>query len=112
MEEKVYSNIGTRIAKIRRSQHMTQERLAELLGVSTKHISHVENASSTLSLPKLIKFCRLSGCSLDYVVLGRKEDPVMSRLPQKIIDILSINNPEEIERLDKYLKMYSEITER
>lgn len=34
--------IGKRIAEIRRSNHVTQEALANELGVSPKHISHVE----------------------------------------------------------------------
>ena len=42
--------IGKRIAEIRRSNHVTQEALANELGVSPKHISHVECGTSSNSL--------------------------------------------------------------
>lgn len=39
MESDVMIPIGKRLAEIRRSHHVTQETLADRLGVSPKHIS-------------------------------------------------------------------------
>ena len=44
MKDNFINNISTRIAEIRRSNKATQEEVADHLGVSPKHISHVENA--------------------------------------------------------------------
>ena len=46
MENNTPTTIGNRIAGVRRSHKVTQEALADMLEVSPKHISHVENATS------------------------------------------------------------------
>ncbi len=70
MKNDTLAVIGTRISEIRRYHKVTQESLADLLGISPKHISHVKNATSSLSLKNLIQFCTIFDCSLDYIVLG------------------------------------------
>ena len=50
--------IGKRISLTRRAKGMTQENLAEKLGVSPKHISHIECGTSSLSLKSLIEFVK------------------------------------------------------
>ncbi|MGN1111709.1 MAG: helix-turn-helix domain-containing protein, partial [Acutalibacteraceae bacterium] len=48
MESDFKISIGKRIAEIRRSHNVTQEELADHLGVSPKHISHTECGTSSL----------------------------------------------------------------
>ena len=74
MESNVLIAIGKRIAEIRKSHNITQETLADQLGVSPKHISHTECGKSSLSLKNLIEFCHLYDCSLDYIVTGKTTD--------------------------------------
>lgn len=102
-------NMGARIAEIRRSHNVTQEALAEILDVSPKHISHTECGTSTLSLKNLVQFCNLFHCSLDYVVLGKTTDTVLSQLPTSIMQILYSDNKEEVDRLNRYLQIYTEL---
>lgn len=102
-------NMGARIAEIRRSHNVTQEALAEILDVSPKHISHTECGTSTLSLKNLVQFCNLFHCSLDYVVLGKTTDTVLSQLPTSIVQILYSDNKEEVDRLNRYLQIYTEL---
>ncbi len=109
MNEDQIREIGMRIAELRRSNHMTQEILAEKLDVSTKHISHVERGCSCLSLSAIIEICNIFHCTLDYIVFGREADPVLSILPKTISDILHSNNSDDISRLVKYLQIYSEL---
>lgn len=103
--------IGHRIREIRLSNGMTQETLAEKLNVTPKHISHIECGTSSLSLTNLIQFCNIFGCSLDYIILDRK-DLLLSKLPDGIIQILHSGNNKEISRLIKYLNLYLELTNR
>ena len=100
--------IGHRLREIRHSHGMTQEILADRLGVTPKHISHTECGKSSFSIENLIEFCNIFNCSLDYILLG-KQDIALSRLPKEIIQILYSGNDKEISRLIKYLNVYIEL---
>jgi transcriptional regulator with XRE-family HTH domain len=109
MENDILMAIGSRIAEVRRSHKVTQETLADMLGVSPKHISHVENATSCLSLKNLIQFCTIFGCSLDYLVFGKQNNDALSKLPDEVVRILNVSNDAEIARLNRYLQVYVEL---
>lgn len=109
MESNYLVPIGKRIAKIRKAHGMTQETLADKLSVTPKHISHTERGTSNFSISNLIEFCNLFGCSLDYLILG-KENNVLSKLPNEIVEILYHGNDDEINKLSKYLNVYLELT--
>lgn len=49
-----YVEIGRRIRKYRKQQNLSQEELAEKIGISTTHMSHIETGSTKLSLPVLV----------------------------------------------------------
>lgn len=109
MKKDTSNSLGHRIAEIRKNSKNTQEELADILGVTPKHVSHVENDTSSLSLNNLIKLCDYYKCSLDYIVFGHNNNKTLSKLPTEIIDILSAENVDEIERLNRYLQMYIDI---
>lgn len=109
MENDILAAIGTRIAEIRRQNKVTQEALADMLGVSPKHISHVENATSCLSLKNFIRFCNIFSCSMDYIILGEQNNEALSKLPDEIVKILSTGNDDDIIRLNRYLQVYIEL---
>lgn len=109
MENDTLSAIGSRIAEIRRSHGVTQEALADMLGVSPKHISHSENATSCLSLKNLIQFCTIFNCSFDYIMFGKDGNAALSKLPDEIVKILNIGSDEDIDRLNRYLQIYIEL---
>lgn len=112
MDKDVLTAIGMRIAEIRRRHKTTQESLADMLGVSPKHISHVENATSSLSLKNLIQFCTVFNCSLDYIIFGKENNISLSRLPDGIVKILETGNGDEIDRLNRYLQIYIELQDK
>ncbi len=109
MENDILTGIGKRMAEIRRMNHITQEKLADILDVSPKHISHCENETSYLSLKNLIKFCNLFHCSLDYLVFGKYNDAALSKLPNGIAAILQVGSDTDIDRLNRYLQIYIEL---
>lgn len=49
-----YYAIGQRIRKIRKAREVTQEALAEQVGISVTHMSHIETGNTKLSLPVLV----------------------------------------------------------
>lgn len=109
IEHDLLLSIGKRLAEIRRSHKVTQESLANTLGVSPKHISHTECGTSSLSLKNLIEFCNLFDCSLDYIVFGQSRNNALDRLPKDTVKLLCTGSEEEIGRLNRYLSVYTEL---
>ena len=48
-----YYEIGQRVRKYRKAHQLSQEELAERVGISTTHMSHIETGNTKLSLPVL-----------------------------------------------------------
>lgn len=109
MENDILRPIGQRISEVRRSHKVTQEALADRLGVSPKHISHTECGTSSLSLKNLIEFCSLFDCSLDYIIFGKAADSALAKLPDEISAILHTGTEKQIDRLNRYLQVYVEL---
>lgn len=53
-------SIGRRLKTARESFGLTQEKLSEEMGCTSKYISKVENGASAPSLPFVIKFSEIS----------------------------------------------------
>ena len=67
--------IGGYIARKRKEQNLTQEQLAQQLGVSNKTISKWENGTTTPDAEMLQKYSELFGVSIDYLVKEDIEEP-------------------------------------
>ncbi len=50
-----YYEIGQKIRKFRKAKNISQEELAEKVGISVTHMSHIETGNTKLSLPVLVK---------------------------------------------------------
>ncbi len=49
-----YYAIGQQIRKYRKAHGLSQEQIAEMVGISTTHMSHIETGNTKLSLPVLV----------------------------------------------------------
>lgn len=49
-----YYEIGQRVRKFRKAYGLSQEELAEKVGISTTHMSHIETGNTKLSLQVLV----------------------------------------------------------
>ena len=65
-----YELIGFRIREVRKERGMTQERVAELAGVSPKFVSMIENGIKSASLKVLCEIAGALRISLDELVFG------------------------------------------
>ena len=110
MKRPEYVEIGRRIAAVRLEHKVTQESLAEMMNVTPKHISCVENASSSFSMKQFIAFCRLFDCSLDYLIFGKSVNPALSKLPESIVDILYLDKSRELDKLLQYLQFFVDLS--
>ena len=63
--------IGNRIFTLRTNAKLSQEKLAEKLGVSHRHLGNLERGSSNGSVKILIDIAEYFHVSMDYLLLGR-----------------------------------------
>ena len=50
-----YYQIGQRVRRYRKAKGLSQEQLAERVGISVPHMSHIETGNTKLSLPVLVE---------------------------------------------------------
>ena len=55
MRDLDYNKIGLRVKEARKNKGYTQEKLAEIVGISAPHMGHIETANSSVGLRVLIK---------------------------------------------------------
>ncbi len=63
-----YASIGIRLRQARLRKGLTQEQLAEAVGVGVTHISHLETGAGTVSLKVFIALLNHLDCSADAVL--------------------------------------------
>lgn len=71
MTEEKKVSIGERMLQLRNQHHMTQENLAEQLGVSRQSISKWELDKTLPDVEKLIQLLELYQVSIDYLIKGK-----------------------------------------
>ncbi len=106
------NEIGIRISRARKNKKLTQEKLAELLDVSVKHISAVERGKSSLSLEKLISICNILDVSLDYLVNGNSFGLSDAPFPKSAIEILCSEDTTEKDLFLEYIRLYEKIRKK
>lgn len=75
--------LGTNLADMRKRKGLSQEALAEKLGVSRQAVSKWERGESSPDTDTLIELSRLYGVSLDVLVGNRQEDTPPSPKKEK-----------------------------
>ena len=63
-----YASIGQKVKKARKEKGVTQEQLAEAVGVGVTHISHLETGSGTVSLKVFVAIVNYLDCSVDELL--------------------------------------------
>lgn len=68
-----FEKIGKRIRHIRISKNLTQEYLAQKVGVNVSHISNIENNRVKISLSALIATANALDVTVDYLLENEYE---------------------------------------
>jgi transcriptional regulator with XRE-family HTH domain len=63
-----YSALGKRVRIRRKELRITQEKLAEMIDVSTSFIGHIERGTRKLSVETLYDLCKALDVSADYLM--------------------------------------------
>ena len=64
-----YTEIGQKIRQSRIAHSYSQEQLAELTGISTAFLGHIERGTRAMSLETLVSICSILNISIDYLLL-------------------------------------------
>ncbi len=83
-----YYEIGQRIRRIRKAKNMSQELLAEKVGISTTHMSHIETANTKLSLHVFVAIAAALEIHTDDLLYDIPQENVSSASN----DIISVMN--------------------
>ncbi len=83
--------LGMRIAALRKRKAMTQEDLAEKMGVSSQAVSKWENDISCPDIQSLPKLARILGTTVDELLSGKSEEvQLLSPSERKSLDELTL----------------------
>lgn len=69
-----YKLLGQRIRDARLAAGLSQEQLAEMVGLTSQHISHTEVATTKISLPALVKIAYALHTSVDKLLSNSVQD--------------------------------------
>lgn len=63
-----YYKIGQRIRQVRKACNLSQEQLADMVDISTTHMSHIETGNTKLSLAVLVKLAQALSVQTDALI--------------------------------------------
>lgn len=63
-----YKLMGAKIRRIRRGMRLTQEEFAEMIGVSTSFLGHIERGTRIPSVETIYRICKATGASADCLL--------------------------------------------
>lgn len=90
-----YVLLGQKIRAARVSAGLSQEQLAEMVGLTSQYISHTEVASTKISLPSLIKIANALHTSVDRLLSDSIHDS-KSYLTEDVQAVFSDCDPDEM----------------
>ena len=82
------NTIGNRIKMLRKTKKMNQEELSEVLGISTRTMSMMENDESDPSAKQISKLSSFFNVSISYLMTGEEEEKTISETEQEIIQLV------------------------
>lgn len=102
MLEEQFITMGRRIRLRRNELGLTQNKLAELLGISNNHLSAIENGREKPSLEKFVILCEMLKTTPDFLLLGNLHSCNVS---QNISDNLRLCNAEDIKLAEQIVEL-------
>ena len=94
--------LGTRVHYLRKLAGLSQEQLAEVVGLSTKTISYIENGKNSISLSKLPLLAKGLGVPVYKLFISADNDN--SDKIEKLLTLLQTANEKEINAIIEIIK--------
>lgn len=70
-----YKDFGKQVRMARRQNNLTQERLAEMIGISSSFLGHIERGTRVASLETLVAICNTLQVSPQHLLRGSLRSP-------------------------------------
>ena len=83
----ILKDMGQRIMVRRKALRMTQEELAEKMGVSTQMISNLELGKKAIRPENLAKVCDVLGLSADFILTGTNTRTAVDTVAEKLVQL-------------------------
>lgn len=101
-----YYAIGQRIRKIRKARGLSQEKLAEKVGISTTHMSHIETANTKMSLPTFAELASVLEVRTDELLYDNRPEDRSASIDYitELLDDCTIQQVRIIEDIVKAVK--------
>lgn len=99
-------NYGSMIKNLRIQNGLTQNQVAESLGVTPGYICNVENNRTAMSLRVLTYYARLVGCSLDSLVGELEPEYAETALDRKLYEVIINLDTETKEKLLQTIEIW------
>lgn len=80
-------DMGQRIMVRRKALRLTQEELAEKLGVSTQMISNLELGKKAIRPENLARVCDVLGLSANFVLTGTNTKTAVDAVAEKLVQL-------------------------
>lgn len=93
-----------KLLELRRREGLSQEQLADRLGVTRQSVSKWESGTAAPELAKLVALSDLFGVSVDYLVKDRLEEP---ERPVPEAPLSTARLEEQVEEISRYFRGYA-----
>ena len=100
-------NYGSLIKNLRQQMGLTQNQVADSLGVTPGYISNVENNRTAMSLRVLTYYAQLIGCSLDSLVGELDPEYSETALDRKLYQSIFKLDTDTTEKLLKTIEIWT-----
>jgi transcriptional regulator with XRE-family HTH domain len=100
-------DIGKRILDLRKRKKLTQQQLAEIIGVTSVHLSNIETGNALPGVEIVIRMADYFGVSTDWIL--RENNPGLNdKVGDDMAVLLSDCSPSERQFYEKVLKSTKE----
>ena len=79
-----YKDLGKQVRSLRRSNSLTQEELAEKVGISASFMGHIERGTRVSSLETLIALCNVLKASPHQLLNASLSDEISEHMPAEL----------------------------
>ncbi len=94
--------IGIRIMQKRKEKGLTQEMLAESIGLSKNHLSNIERGLNLPTTKTILNLCNMLGCTPDYYLIGQ----IVPDGDNDVVSLISKCPPQQQKLIKDFIEIY------
>ncbi len=94
----IEASIGKRIQEFRKAKKLTQEKLAEMIDLSTNHLSAIERGMYSIKLDTLVQIINILGVSADDIFCDVIDNGYKARAT-RLSEMMEKLSPEEQDKI-------------